>query len=126
MQRIKHGMAPAMLALGTFAFGCAGGTLPSEKLASAEASVKAARELGAASVPRAELHLRLAQEEVQQAEQCAKDGDEARGKVLLDRARADAELAMALTRQNEAQNALEAQTGNEVSLSDPQAQTSAP
>lgn len=79
--------------------GCASSPAPVEQLASAEASVRAARELGAASVPRAELHLKLAQQQVTQARQLSADGENEQASVLLTRARADAELAVSLTRE---------------------------
>jgi hypothetical protein len=79
--------------------GCASAPAPVEQLASAEASVRAARELGAASVPRAELHLKLAQTQVTQARKLTEDGEMEQASVVLTRARADAELAVALVRE---------------------------
>jgi hypothetical protein len=79
--------------------GCASSPAPTEQLASAEASVRAANELGAASVPRAKLHLKLAQAQVTQARKLTEDGEMERASVVLTRARADAELAVALVRE---------------------------
>jgi hypothetical protein len=109
------------LAIGITAFGmgCASATLPTDQVASAESSVRAAKELGAASVPRAELHMRLAQDELKQAQMSAKDGDSERGKMLLERARVDAELAIALARQAKAEQGLEAHSKNGISVTDP-------
>jgi len=108
-----------IIGVATLGMGCMGATLPTAQVASAEASVRAAQELGAPSVPRAELHLRLAQEELKQAQQSAKDGDGDRGKMLLERARVDAELAIAIARQRKAEQSLDAQTKNEVMVNDP-------
>lgn len=92
-------------------FGCASAPPPTNQLASAEASMRAARELGAAQVPRAELHLRLAQEQVTKARKLAEDGDNAEAARLLDRAHADAELALALSREATVQHDLEMVSG---------------
>jgi hypothetical protein len=87
--------------------GCASAPAPTEQLASAEASMRAAREVGAQQVPKAELHLRLAQEQVETAKKLAADGDNERAGMVLNRAHADAELALALTRESTAQHDLE-------------------
>lgn len=73
--------------------------------------MRAARELGAQAVPRAQLHLRLAQEQVTQARKLAEDGENERAAMLLDRARADAELALALSREDSSQRDLKSQPG---------------
>lgn len=112
MKIIKTSLAIGITALG---IGCASGTLPTEQLASTEASVRAAQELGAQNVPRAELHLRLAKEQVERARKLADDGDEERATMQLERARADAELALALARQSAAQRDLDANAKTSVS-----------
>ena len=112
MSNIKTSLAIGITALG---MGCAGATLPTEQVASAEASVRAAKELGASNVPRAELHLRLAQEELQQAQKSAESGDGQHGKMLLERARVDAELAIALAHQHQAERDLESHTTSSIS-----------
>jgi hypothetical protein len=116
MNIIKTSLAIGIAALG---FGCAGGTLPTEQLASTEASVRAAQELGAQNVPRAELHLRLAKEQVERAHKLADDGDEERATMQLERARADAELAVALARQAAAQRDLDANAKSAVTNPQP-------
>jgi hypothetical protein len=92
--------------------GCASAPAPTEQLASAEASMRAAREVGAQQVPKAELHLRLAQEQVDKAKKLAADGDNERAGMVLSRAHADAELALALTRESAAQHDLEQTKGS--------------
>jgi hypothetical protein len=87
--------------------GCASAPLPQERLSSTEASVRAAQELGAQQVPRAKLHLQLASEELAKAHKLAKDGDDDLGTLQLDRARADAELAIALSREATVQRDLQ-------------------
>jgi hypothetical protein len=83
--------------------GCAGGSLPVDQLANTEASLRAAQEVGAQNDPQGQLHLELAKEEVAKAKKLAEDGDEDLGTLQLKRAKIDAELALALSRQSAAE-----------------------
>lgn len=87
--------------------GCAGAAKPTYQLAQAEAAVRTARELGADDVPQARLHEQLADEQMKRADKLMKDGDNAEAGRALNRARADAELALALTRHAQAQDQLQ-------------------
>jgi Domain of unknown function (DUF4398) len=82
--------------------------VPSQKLAEAQSAERSATELGAASEPNAQLHLQLAHEQIVAANAAIRDGDNERADRLLSRARSDAELAIALTR--EAKAKVDAQT----------------
>jgi hypothetical protein len=85
--------------IGLLASGCASGhPLPTQPVTDIEGASRSANELGAANNPQAQLHLKLAQEQLQQAKAAADDNDEAGADRLLQRAKADAELALALTR----------------------------
>ena len=95
------------IGIATIGVGCAAATLPPDQLASTQASIRAAQEVGAESVPKADLQLRLAKEGVTHAQKLAEDGDDDLGKMQLDRAKADAELAVALARQATAQKTLD-------------------
>lgn len=75
---------------------------PTEHLASSMAAVRAAQETGAASVPKAQLHLKLAEEQTAQAKALMEEGENERADYMTLRAYNDATLAMALTRQNAA------------------------
>jgi hypothetical protein len=75
---------------------------PSDKLASAEAAARSARELGAEKEPKAALHLRLASEQIDQAKKLMTDGDNKRADMVLQRASADAELSVMLSKENAA------------------------
>jgi hypothetical protein len=99
--------------------GCAGGTMPTDKLTAAEASMRAAQEVGAKSVPRAELHLKLAEEQVALAHKLVENGEEERAAQVLTRAKADAELAIALTRDEEAKQKVDAADARLRKLSEP-------
>ena len=92
--------------------GCASAPIVLDRLPETEAPMRAAEDLGAAKVPQAALELKLAQDEEQQAKGFAKDGNKPRADMMMRRAQADAELAVALAReaplQVEARNAAEA------------------
>jgi hypothetical protein len=96
----------------SFLAGC-GGSLPppSDRLASAEAASRSARELGADREPKAALHLKLAQEQIDQAKKLMTDGDNRRADLVLQRASSDAELAVMLAKENNASS--EAQKAKE-------------
>ena len=87
--------------------GCASAPEPTERLASAKAGVRSAQELGASEVPNAALHVKLAEEQIERANKFMKDGENERAEALLQRATADANLAIALTHEARALNAAE-------------------
>jgi hypothetical protein len=78
--------------------GCGGVPKPEARLSSDEGAIRGAQEAGASAVPEAALHVKLAQEERQQA-MAQIDHDNHRAAMLLARSEADAELALALARQ---------------------------
>jgi len=86
-----------------FVAGCGSSPAPTERVASAEAAIRGAQEVGASNVPAASLSLKLAQEEVQKAKQLMQDGDNRRAALLMMRAQADADLALAQARESQAQ-----------------------
>ncbi|HEX6271703.1 MAG TPA: DUF4398 domain-containing protein [Polyangiaceae bacterium] len=78
---------------------CGGAPPPTQRMADAQASERTARELGANSVPSAQLSLKLAQEQIAEAKKAMADDENERAGSLLVRAKADAELALAQTRE---------------------------
>jgi hypothetical protein len=97
---IKTMMFTAGLGL---ALGCASSApLPTQQMADVQSASRSATELGAQKNPRAELHLKLAEEQLAQAQRAVADDDNERATSLLMRAKADAELAVALTREDNA------------------------
>lgn len=86
-----------------FAAGC-GGSIPppSDRLASAEAASRSAEELGASKDPKGALHLKYAQEQIEQAKKLMNDGDNKRADLILQRAHSDAELAVMLAKEKTA------------------------
>jgi pyridoxal biosynthesis lyase PdxS len=91
-----------------FAAGCGSYPAPTERVSSAEAAIRGAQEVGAGNVPQAALSVKLAQEEVQKAKQLMQDGDNKRAEMLLMRAQADAELALAQAREQQAKTEAQA------------------
>lgn len=75
---------------------------PKQPLADAEAAARSAREVGAENVPDARLHAKLADEQIAQAKTRIADGDNERATYLLLRGRADAELSLALAKEEAA------------------------
>jgi len=73
---------------------------PHEREASSQAAIRTATEMNAQQVPQAALHLKLAQEQFEKGKALMNDGDNSRASYVLMRAQADAELALALTREN--------------------------
>ena len=92
------GTATSLLALG-----CAGTyPPPTQQLADVQSANRSATELGAQTNPNAQLHLKLAEEQLQQAKTAMANDDNKSANSLLTRAKADAELAVALMRDSNA------------------------
>jgi hypothetical protein len=86
-----------------FALGCgASYPPPTQQMADVEAADRSAIELGAQKHPQAQLHLKLAEEQLALAKTAMEDDDNKGAGSLLARAKADAELAIALTREDNA------------------------
>ena len=73
---------------------------PTQRLADAQSSERSAREVGANDVPAAQLSLKLANDQIAQAQKAMAEGDNVRADMLLVRAKADSELALALAREH--------------------------
>ena len=79
------------------AAGCASAPLRTEASTS---GIRAAEEVGAAEVPQASLHLALAKEELEHAKKLAAANRQDAAVSMLSRSEADAELAVALCRED--------------------------
>lgn len=75
---------------------------PTQPLADAQAADRSAQELGANQVPAAALHLKLAQEQTATARKLMADGENKKANDMLLRAKADAELAVSLAKEQKA------------------------
>lgn len=98
------GLALASL---VFATACASFPAPTDTLANAIAGVRAAEEVGADEVPQAALALQLAREEITKARALMAEGENEPAYYQALRAATDAELALALVREQEAARAAE-------------------
>ena len=100
------------LALGGLALlaGCATTFVSSVPMDSSMATIRAADELGAGSVPQASLHLQLAKEEAAQATALDAKKSSERAAYVWMRAEADADLALALAREAAAHSEAQAAT----------------
>lgn len=98
----------SILAASCFVAGC-GGTfpVPTQQLADTESAERSATELGAAGQPNAQLHLQLSHEQLSQAKINIQDGNNERASSLLFRAKSDAELAIALMREQAAKTGVQ-------------------
>jgi hypothetical protein len=101
MKRASIPVLASLLLLAASA--CAGYPPPNDHVAIAEASIRGAMEAGAtdSEVPRAQLHLRLAQEQTEKARRLMNDGENEKAEYALRRAESDAELATAIAREQQ-------------------------
>ena len=90
--------APMIAVVSCAAVGCGGSSYPEPNTTDSQVAIGAARALGAEHVPRAELHLGLAKEQLATAERLMKDDEDEQAYLVLGRAEADARLAQALAR----------------------------
>jgi hypothetical protein len=86
---------------------CASAPVPADKLARSQAAVRSAEEMNAEAHPDSALYLKLAREQLEDAKKILKDGDNGRAAYVLQRAEADAQLALNLAKEKAAR--LEAQ-----------------
>lgn len=93
----------------TCVMACASYPAPTQRMADAIATSRGAKEVGAESNPKAQLHLRLAEEQIQRAKKLMDEGENKRADFVLVRAKADADLALA-----EARDAVAEKSANEV------------
>jgi hypothetical protein len=82
--------------------GCAGSQLPPARVADTQSSISAAAAIGAEQHPTAALHLKMARDQLKEAQGLIDRGNDDEAKLVLDRASADAELAMIITREADA------------------------
>lgn len=75
---------------------CGGAPIPHDELTAAQAAVRAAEVGGAESNPQASLHLKQANDQISEAKSLIDDGQNEKAKRALERAAADADLALGL------------------------------
>jgi hypothetical protein len=92
-----------LLATTPFAWACtASFPAPTQRMADAESAERSAREVGADSQPAARLQVKLANEQIAHAKALIAAGENRRADFVLIRAKADAELALDLAREQNA------------------------
>jgi hypothetical protein len=84
--------------------GCASYPAPQQHVADSMAAVRGAQEVGAASQPQAALNLKLAEEELGKAKALMADEKNEEADFMSMRAKADADLALMLAREEAAKN----------------------
>ena len=72
-------LSSSFLLMFGFAFGCGGAPPPTDRMASSEAAIRGAKEVGAESVPKASLQLKLAEEGVTKARKPGRRRQRCRG-----------------------------------------------
>ncbi len=70
------------------------------RIEGSSSEIRAAEEAGAAKVPKASLYLQLAKEEQERANGLAAKGEKEKAMSMLSRSNADADLAVALSRED--------------------------
>ncbi len=96
--------------LATLVVGCGGSSLPPAKAADTQSSISAAAAVGAEQNPQAALHLKMARDQLSQAQRLIEEGKDDEARLVLERATADADVALIITREAQASaNAKKAQ-----------------
>jgi pyridoxal biosynthesis lyase PdxS len=108
--------AHVLTGLALVAVGCASHPAPTQQVASSVAAVRSADEAGAREIAESAVHVKLAEDQIAQAKQLMEDEDDnLRAEDLALRAYQDAELALAIAREQTAQrkiNQFTASTGS--------------
>ena len=104
-------MKLSMICIALFGTACgASYPVPTQRMADAQSAHRSAKELGAEKQPDALLHLRLAEEQISKANAMIKSEENRRADFMLIRAKADAELALAIAHEQRSKSDAEAAT----------------
>jgi hypothetical protein len=93
-------VALTLAGLAACAAGCGGAAVPTHARTDAVAAVRSAETIGAASTPAAAYQLELARGELERADALIHQGQIDEARRLLERAKVDADLAVALRRED--------------------------
>jgi hypothetical protein len=86
---------------------CGGSAIPVTKVADSKATIRAAEEAGAKDSPQAALHLKLARDQLNQAQAQMNEDENERASLFLSQSQADAEVALALAHEAKERKATE-------------------
>jgi hypothetical protein len=81
---------------------CGGSALPPARIVDTQSSISAAEAVGADQNPQAALHLKMARDQLKQAQALTEDGKGDEARLVLERAAADADMALIITREAQA------------------------
>jgi len=81
---------------------CGGSSLPPARVVDTQSSYSAAEAVGAEQNPQAALHLKMARDQLRQAQTLIEDGKNDEARLILERAAADADMALVITREAQA------------------------
>jgi pyridoxal biosynthesis lyase PdxS len=95
------------IALALCAVGCSHYPAPTQQVASSMAAVRGAEEAGALQIPEGALHVKLAQEQIEQSRRLMEEEEYQKAEHKALRADSDAELAVAIARQQNAEAELQ-------------------
>lgn len=107
MNDSRHRFVLGLLACSLLA-ACTSTPVPQTQLTDAKVATSAAQAVGARDEPQAALHLKMAEDAIVEAEKWIAAGDNEPAISLLERARADAELAQSLTHLTKREDAAKA------------------
>jgi len=85
---------------------CSGSSLPPAKVVETQSSISAAAAVGADQNPQAALHLKMARDQLGEAQGLIDSGKNDEARLVLERAHADAEVALMIAREAEASAAV--------------------
>jgi hypothetical protein len=91
-----------------FAVACGAAAVPHEKMAAAEAEMRAAEVAGARDVQQAALHLKMATDQVAKAKALIEKNENEEAALVLDCAQSDAQYALALAKEDSTKKEAEA------------------
>jgi hypothetical protein len=100
-------MVAGMALAAVFATACGGAPPPTNQLTQSKAAIRGAEEVGAENTPKAALHLKMARDHLKNAEALIVEEEYEDASLVLKRAEADAELAIAMSKETEARTEAE-------------------
>lgn len=90
----------------TCVLACGGSSLPPAKVAETQSSISAAAAVGADQNPQGALHLKMARDQLTEAQGLIDSGKNDEARLVLERANSDAEVALMITREAQASEAV--------------------
>lgn len=98
MNTITQRVFPVLATAALVAGGCAGANFNQQRMVDTQATVAAVEELDEVEDPEVSLHLKYARDQLAAARRLLDEGDDDEANRMLDRAHADAQLALAMSR----------------------------